>query len=82
MANEKQVRLPNTIEALIPIITMAGLMLYCLNMDKAYEDAHMPLVVSMCVACFIGILCGHSFSDMLAGMIDRIYNTLEALLIL
>lgn len=82
MANEKKTRLPSMVEALIPIVTMAGLMLYCLNADKAYEDAHMPLVVSMCVACFIGILCGHSFADMLAGMIDRIYNTLEALLIL
>ncbi len=79
---ERQVRLPNMIEALIPILTMAGLMLYCLNVDKAYVDAHMPLVVSMCVACVIGVICGHSFQSILSGMIERVSNTLEAILIL
>ncbi len=78
----RQVRQPNTIEALIPILTMAGLMLYMLVVDKGYEDAHMPLVVAMCVACGIGVFCGHSFQDILAGMIERVSNTMEALLIL
>ncbi len=79
---ERTVRLPNLVEAWIPIVTMAGLMLYCLNVDGVYVDAHLPLVVSMCVACVIGVLCGHTFQDMLQGMIDRVYNTLEAILIL
>ena len=74
--------MPSLIEAWIPILTMAGLMLYCLNIDGVYVDAHMPLVVSMIVACAIGILCGHTFQDILEGMIDRIHNTLEAILIL
>ena len=30
----------------------------------------MPLIVAMCVACGVGALCGHSFSDMLAGMLE------------
>ena len=47
MAKEKQVRAPSMIEALIPIIVMMGLMIYCLNVDKFYVDAHMPLVVSI-----------------------------------
>ena len=81
MANEKKVRLPNVFEALLPIIVMAGLMIYGL-LGEYYVDAHMPLIVAMCVACGIGALCGHSFSDMLAGMLERLYNTLEALLIL
>lgn len=42
----------------------------------------MPLIVAMCVACIVGYFCGHSFSDILAGMLERLYNTLEALLIL
>ena len=82
MAKEsKKVRLPNPIEALLPIVVMAGLMIYGLTKGE-YVDAHMPLIVAMCVACAIGALCGHSFSDMVAGMLERLYNTLEALLIL
>ena len=69
MKKENNVRLPSLVEAWIPILTMAGLMLYCLNVDGVYVDAHMPLVVSMCVACVIGVLCGHSFSSILSGMI-------------
>lgn len=43
---------------------MMGLMIYGLNFtDELYVDAHMPLVVSIVVACIIGALCGHSFSD-------------------
>ena len=82
MKKERQVRLPNAFEALLPIIVMAGLMIYGLVGGGGYSDAHMPLIVAMCVACGIGTLCGHSFSDMLAGMLERLYNTLEALLIL
>ena len=81
MAKERKVRLPNPFEALLPIIVMAGLMIYGL-LGEYYVDAHMPLIVAMCVACIVGYFCGHSFSDILAGMLERLYNTLEALLIL
>ena len=84
-SNEKSrtVRLPNVVEALIPIVVMMGLMIYGLNFtDSLYVDAHMPLAVSIVVACIIGGICGHSFSDMLAGMIDRLNATMEAILIL
>ena len=82
MAKEKQVRAPSMIEALIPIIVMMGLMIYCLNFDGFYVDAHMPLVISIAVACIVGCVCGHSFSDILAGMVERLSATLEAILIL
>ena len=84
-SNEKtrNVRLPNLIEALLPIVVMMGLMIYGLNFtDELYHDAHMPLAVSIVVACAVGCFCGHSFSDMLAGMIDRLNATMEAILIL
>ena len=84
-SNEKTrtVRLPNVVEALIPIVVMMGLMIYGLNFtDETYVDAHMPLAVSIVVACVIGCVCGHSFSDMLAGMVDRLNATMEAILIL
>ena len=78
---QRTVRLPNFVEALIPIVVMMGLMIYGLNYsDDVYIDAHMPLVISIVVACIIGTLCGHSFSDMLAGMIDRLNATMEAIL--
>ncbi len=80
---QRKVRLPNFFEALLPILVMMGLMIYGLNFsNEVYYDAHMPLVVSIVVACIIGTLCGHSFSDMLAGMIERLNATMEAILIL
>lgn len=83
MAEKKQreVRLPNVIEALLPIVVMAGLMIYGL-LGEYYVDAHMPLIVSIAVACIVGHFCGHSFSDMLAGMLERLNATMEAILIL
>ncbi|MDO4518018.1 MAG: Na+/H+ antiporter NhaC [Bacillota bacterium] len=80
--NIKQTRLPNVFEALLPIIVMMGLMLYGFIGGSGYTDAHMPLVVSIIVACIVGIRCGHSFSGMLAGMLDRLNATMEAILIL
>lgn len=77
----KTVRAPNFIEALIPIVVMMALMIYGIQVD-IYVDAHMPLIVSIVVACIIGTMCGHSFSDMLAGMLDRLNATMEAILIL
>lgn len=80
---QRKVRLPNFFEALLPILVMMGLMIYGLNFSgEVYKDAHMPLVISIVVACIIGCLCGHSFSDMLAGMIERLNATMEAILIL
>ena len=78
---QRTVRIPNFVEALLPIVVMMALMLYGLN-GGYYVDAHMPLVVSIVVACAVGCACGHSFSDMLAGMLDRLNATMEAILIL
>lgn len=82
MKETRITRLPNFFEALIPILIMMGLMLYGFIGKTGYSDAHLPLVVSIAVACIIGKLCGHSFSDMLAGMLDRLNATMEAILIL
>lgn len=79
---QRKVRLPNVFEALLPIVVMMGLMIYGFIGDSGYSDAHMPLLISIVVACIIGCLCGHSFSDMLAGMLERLSATMEAILIL
>ena len=47
----RTVRLPNVVEALLPIAVMMGLMIYGLNFtNETYVDAHMPLAVSIVVA--------------------------------
>ena len=79
--SKKAVRAPNFIEALIPVVVMMVMMIYVMTGD-IYDAAHMPLIISIVVACGIGALCGHSFSDMLAGMLDRLNATMEAILIL
>ena len=80
---QKTVRLPSIVEAFLPIITMVCLMVYVFNFsDGGYDAAHMPLVIAICVACIVGGICGHSFSDMLEGIIERLTATLEAILIL
>lgn len=81
---QKVGRLPNLVEALIPIIVMVILMIYVFGIKKEenYDAAHMPLIVSICVACAIGVLCGRPFSYLLAGMLERLNATMEAILIL
>ena len=80
---QKTVRLPSIVEAFLPIITMVCLMVYVFNFsDGGYDAAHMPLVIAICIACIVGGICGHSFSDMLEGIIERLTATLEAILIL
>ena len=81
-SKEKIVRKPRVFEALLPIICMMGLMLYGFVGNSGYTDAHMPLIASIVVACMVGRACGHSFSDMLSGMLDRLNATMEAILIL
>lgn len=87
----KNKRLPNFFEALLPIITMVGLMVYVFSfakkdingvMEQIYDGAHMPLICGIIVACFVGVLCGNSFKEMLSGMVNRINTTLDAILIL
>ena len=78
-----KVRIPTIFEALLPIVVMVALMLYGFLVNKdGYHDAHMPLVVAISVACFVGAACGHSFADMLDGMLQRLNATMEAILIL
>lgn len=52
---ERTVRLPNFFEAIIPIVVMMALMLYGFVGGSGYSDAHMPLLVSIVVACIIAV---------------------------
>ncbi|WP_066925715.1 Na+/H+ antiporter NhaC [Murdochiella massiliensis] len=80
---KREVRLPSFFEAIIPILVMVGLMVYVFAFShEEYDAAHMPLIVALVVTCIIGVICGHSFQDMLEGIMNRINATLEAILIL
>ena len=80
---QRTVRTPSIVEAFLPIIAMVCLMIYVFNFsDGKYDAAHMPLVIAITIACIVGGICGHSFSDMLEGIIERLTATLEAILIL
>ena len=82
MASEKKVRLPKLWEALLPILAMMLLMIYVFAIDQTYDGAHMPLIIAIAVACIVGYFCGHSFTDMVTGMLERLNASMEAILIL
>ena len=91
MEKKKSIRLPSFFEAILPILTMVLLMVYVFvyakrevdgKLENIYDGAHMPLICGIIVACIVGMICGHSFKEMLSGMIDRINTTLDAILIL
>lgn len=81
--NEKKtgVRLPNKIEALIPIVVLLAIMIsnYVLGWG---QDPHIPVLIACAVAMIIGKLCGHTYSDMLAGALDAVNQSLEAIIII
>lgn len=91
MEKKKSIRLPSFFEAILPILTMVLLMVYVFvyakrevdgKLENIYDGAHMPLICGIIVACIVGMICGHSFKEMLSGMIDRINTTLDAIMIL
>lgn len=87
MKNIREKRLPSLGEAILPILTMIGLMVYVFAFAKkdgesVYDAAHLPLICGIVVAVLVGMLSGRSFKEMLEGMVDRISATLDAILIL
>ncbi len=87
MKKGKNTRFPSIFEAIIPILTMVGLMIYVFVFEKdgkenIYDAAHLPIICGIIVASLVGLICGRSFRDMLDGMIERIRTTLDAILIL
>ena len=83
--DKSKIRLPNLFWALVPILSMVGLMLYVFGYvadSDAYDAAHMPLLCSTVVACAVGIAYGRTFKYMLQGILDRLLVSMEAILIL
>ena len=81
----REPRLPNLFWALVPILAMVVLMLYVFGFvadPNKYDAAHMPLLCAIVVACIVGVVHGHTFKDMLQGMLNRLMTSMEAILIL
>ena len=74
-------RLPNKIEAIIPIVVLLTIMIsnYVL---KWGQDPHIPVLMACCVAMLIGKLCGYSYAEMLAGALNAVSQSLEAIIII
>ena len=78
---KKGVRLPSKIEALLPIVVLLAIMIsnYVLGWG---QDPHIPVLIACAVAMGVGKLCGVSYADMLAGALDAVSQSLEAIIII
>lgn len=77
----KKARLPNKVEALLPIVVLLTIMIlnYVL---KWGADPHIPVVIACAVAMIVGRICGWSYADMLTGALDAVSMSLEAIIII
>ena len=81
MNEGSKVRLPNKVEAIIPIVFLLTVMItnYALGWGL---DPHIPVTLSCGVAMIIGKLCGYSYKDMLAAGLEAVNQSLEAIIII
>lgn len=82
MEKEKKTpRLPSKIEALIPIVVLLAIMIsnYVLGWG---QDPHIPVLIAVVVAMAIGKLCHYSYQEMLAGFLDAVNQSMEAIIII
>lgn len=84
MENKEQksgVRLPSKIEALIPIAILLVIMISNYVFDWG-QDPHIPVLIACAAAMIVGKLCGHSYKDMLAGGLEAVNQSMEAIIII
>ncbi|MGN0736300.1 MAG: Na+/H+ antiporter NhaC [Anaerovoracaceae bacterium] len=80
-AKTRKERLPNKFEAILPVLTLLGLMLanYLLGWGN---DPHIYVLITAVVCCAIGCFCGVPIKEMLAAGFDAVNHSLEAMFIL
>lgn len=81
MYSIKKSRIPSKFEALLPIVVLLVILIpnYIFHWGI---DPHIPIVIAAAVGMMVGRLCGYSYNAMLAGMLNTINRTMEAMLIL
>lgn len=77
----KMARLPNKVEAIIPIVFLLTVMItnYALGWGL---DPHIPVTLSCGVAMIVGKLCGYGYKEMLASGLEAVNQSLEAIIII
>lgn len=77
----KMARLPNKVEAIIPIVFLLTVMISNYALGWGF-DPHIPVTLSCGVAMIVGRLCGHSYKEMLAAGLEAVNQSLEAIIII
>ncbi len=74
-------RLPNKIEALLPIVVLLVIMIsnYVFGWG---QDPHIPVLIACAVAMIVGWRCGYNYKEMLASALDAVNQSLEAIIII
>lgn len=73
--------MPNKLEALIPIVVLLAIMISNYVLEWG-QDPHIPVLIACAVAMIVGKICGHSYADMLAGALNAVSQSLEAIIII
>lgn len=78
---KKSVRLPNKLEAAAPIVVLLTIMIMNYVLEWG-ADPHIPVIIASAVAMFVGVRAGHSYKEMLAGALDAVSQSLEAIILI
>lgn len=81
VAKKKTPRPPSRLEAFIPIVVLLTIMISNFVIGWG-ADPHMPVVIACAVAGIVGKVCGYEYKDMLAGALDAVSRSLEAIIII
>ena len=77
----KMARLPNKVEAIIPIVFLLTVMITNYTLGWGL-DPHIPVTLSCGVAMIVGKLCGYGYKEMLASGLEAVNQSLEAIIII
>lgn len=77
----KMIRLPNKVEAIIPIVFLLTVMIANYVFGWGF-DPHIPVTLSCGVAMIVGKVCGYNYKQMLAAGLEAVNQSLEAIIII
>ena len=81
MSEQTTKRLPSKIAGLIPVIVLLAIMIT--NYVAGWgQDPHIPVLIACAVAMAVGKAYGYTYKEMLAGALDAVSQSLEAIIII
>ncbi|MCQ2548369.1 MAG: Na+/H+ antiporter NhaC [Clostridia bacterium] len=81
MAENTERRLPGKFAGLIPVLVLLGIMIPNYILDWG-QDPHIPVLIACAVAMLVGKFYGYSYKEMLAGGLNAVNQSLEAIIII